>query len=342
MIANQTISGEECSYQNRNEKWYTILEKVKTYINENKKLPSCTDKDPEIKTLGHWIQHQQKNYFSQKFIKKNTNIIEAWDEFIEKYHDYFKSNKEIWYNTLNKLKSYINENKKLPSQTNKDPEIKKLAKWLIKQQYYYPLKEKIMKLSEVRNAWEEFLKETDCFKSSEEIWYNTLNKVKIYINENKKRPSSKSKDPEIKKLGKWIYYQKNNYSNKTSAMYFSKIRNDWEKFKYETGAFKHNTEIWYSYLEKTKNYIDKNGKKPLYKDKDPEIKKLGKWIQQQQDNYSNKKNIMKNLDIRNAWEIFIEKYKNQIYIYKKRKSSDFDKLEDLYYINNDSKKLRSN
>ena len=40
---------------------------VKQYIDLNKKRPSDSDKDSNIKQLGKWISHQQKNY-KQKII----------------------------------------------------------------------------------------------------------------------------------------------------------------------------------------------------------------------------------------------------------------------------------
>jgi len=45
---------------------------------------------------------------------KNSEIYNAWWKFIEEYNEYFKSSEEIWYENLEKLKTYLYENKKKP------------------------------------------------------------------------------------------------------------------------------------------------------------------------------------------------------------------------------------
>jgi len=48
---------------------------------------------------------------------------------------------------------------------------------------------------------------------------------------------------------------------------------------------------------------------PSFRDKNNDIKVLGKWISHQQTNYKKKVNIMKNDDIYKKWTEFIQKYK---------------------------------
>jgi uncharacterized protein YeaO (DUF488 family) len=65
---------------------------------------------------------------------------------------------------------------------------------------------------EIRNLWKEFTKEyNEYLKSNEEIWIDNLNKLKQYINENNIKPSTISKNNEIKQLGQWISNQQRNY-----------------------------------------------------------------------------------------------------------------------------------
>jgi hypothetical protein len=64
--------------------------------------------------------------------------------------------------------------------------------------------------------------------SNEEQWYDTLEKIKLYIETNNKLPSSTDKD--IKQLGKWVSTQKNNYKNQEYIMKDENIRKEWEEF----------------------------------------------------------------------------------------------------------------
>jgi hypothetical protein len=88
------------------------------------------------------------------------------------------------------------------------------------------------------------------------------------------------------------------------------IRNSWEEFinQYKE-YFMSNEEIWYKRLNKLKEYIDINNKRPSQTDKNKEIKQLGVWLQTQITNYKNETYIMKDVEIKNSWEEFINKYK---------------------------------
>ena len=48
--------------------WLNNLEKVRKYIDQNNKRPSMNNNDYSIKTLGAWINTQQYNYKSRKYI----------------------------------------------------------------------------------------------------------------------------------------------------------------------------------------------------------------------------------------------------------------------------------
>lgn len=78
---------------------------------------------------------------------------------MEEYQEYFLTNQEIWKNKSEEVKKYIDENKKRPSSKDKNQEIKILGKWLSHQRQNYKNNEKSMKNEEIKNLWEEFLKE---------------------------------------------------------------------------------------------------------------------------------------------------------------------------------------
>ena len=68
---------------------------------------------------------------------KNEEIRKKWEDFIEKYKEYFKTNIELWKENLNKLENYIIFNNKLPKRKSKDNNIKSLGGWLSSQKKNY-------------------------------------------------------------------------------------------------------------------------------------------------------------------------------------------------------------
>ena len=142
-------------------------------------------------------------------------------------------------------------------------------------------------------------------------WYEKLEKVKKYIDENNKRPSERDKNKEIKVLGYWVSHQIKNYQKKTKIMSNNNIRKEWEEFitneKYKE-YFISNDDKWFNNLKLVKKYIDENNKRPSERDKNKEIKVLGKWLSKQITNYQKKTYIMSNNNIRKEWEEFITDY----------------------------------
>ena len=141
-------------------------EMVKQYIDKNGKRPSSTDKNKDIQHLGQWIVKQQKNFKKKENIMKDDKIYNEWNKFINEYEEYFKSYKEyfksyeeIWYNTLNKIKEYIDNNKKRPYEGNKNIEIKHLARWISTQQTNYIKKEQNTINDKIYCEWKQFINE---------------------------------------------------------------------------------------------------------------------------------------------------------------------------------------
>ena len=301
--------------------WHNNLNKVKEYIDKNKKRPSYSGKNKEIKQLGSWIGTQQNNYKYKKNIMKDENIYSEWTQFMNEYEKYIKSYENNWYNSLNQVKEYIDKNKKRPSYYNKDKEIKQLGCWINTQQKKYIKKKNIMKDENIYNEWTQFINKyenyfksheknyTNYFKSYEKNWYNSLNQVKEYIDKNKKTPSNYDKNIEIKRLAKWICVQKINYKKEEYNMKEKNIYNEWTQFmnKYEeyNKSYKNN---WYNNFNKVKEYIDNNKKRPISTDKDEEIQKLAKWIGTQKINYKKKEYNMKDKNIYNEWTQFMNEY----------------------------------
>jgi cell shape-determining protein MreC len=144
-------------FMSNDEKWNDTLEKLRFYIETNNKLPSLTDKNKDIKQLGKWISHQKENYSKKEHIMKEENIRNIWEDFINIYSHLFMSNDEKWNDTLEKVRLHIETNNKLPSQRNKNKDIKQLGNWILAQKKNYSKKEYIMKEENIRNIWENFI-----------------------------------------------------------------------------------------------------------------------------------------------------------------------------------------
>ena len=233
---------------------------------------------------------------------KDPEIYTEWFKFMNdnKYKDYFLDNNNIWLNSLENVKKYINTHNKRPSCMCKDKEIKSLGEWIIHQISNYKNKTKIMKDSIIYNEWTNFINDDiykEYFLDNNTIWFNNLVKVKKYIDENNKRPSSVSKNKEIKTLGTWINTQQRNYKNNKEIMKDSTIYDEWTNFinsdKYNEYFLDNNT-IWLNNLEKVRKYIDQNNKRPSMNNNDYSIKTLGAWINTQQYNYKSRKYIKYN------------------------------------------------
>jgi len=257
--------------------------------------------------------------------KEEIDILHKYDIIFNSLGESNNRFLDIWRSRLEKLKEYIDRNGKRPAEKSKDVYIKRLGSWLSNQITNYKNKTKIMKNEEIRNEFEEFLND-DRYKeklnisllSNEEEWRNNLEKVIEYIDRNGEKPPYNSKDVDIRRLSKWLQHQITRYKKKQYIMKNEEIRNEFEEFinddRYKEKlniSLLSNEEEWRNNLEKLKDYIDKNGKRPPQGSKDEDIKRLSTWISTQIKNYDKKQQIMKNEEIRNEFEEFIndDRYK---------------------------------
>ena len=302
------------------EQWCLTHQEVCKYMDDNKKAPSQTDENCKIKKLGQWVSNQKKNYAKNRYIMStNPEIRTEWEATLEKYKEYLCDADEQWHLTLQKVCEYMDdeENNKAPSQSDKNHKIKKLGIWVSHQKQNYAKNVKIMKNPEIRTEWEETLeKYKDYLCDSDEQWQLTLQKVCKYMDDKKKAPSQTDENCKIKKLGQWVSNQKKNYAKKTQIMSNPEIRTKWEATleNYKEYLCIDLDEQWHLTHEKVCEYMDdeENNKAPSQCDKNHKIKKLGKWVSHQKENYSKNRYIMKNPEIRTKWEETLEKYKKYL------------------------------
>ena len=109
--------------------------------------------------MGKWIGTCQANYNKKTQNMKDKNIMKLWEKFIndKKYQKYFLSQYDGFINNLNKVKIYIDINKKRPSQHSKDKEIKSMGAWIGQKINNYTKKMKNMKDENIYNLWTNFI-----------------------------------------------------------------------------------------------------------------------------------------------------------------------------------------
>jgi hypothetical protein len=213
------------------EKWYDSLDKFNSFISEKKKIPSRNSKNYDEAILSTWLDTQKQNYKSKIHIMSDMCIRTKWEEFIETHWFLLRTNEEMWYDLLDKLNSFISESKKLPSAISKKKDEKKLILWLYTQKYSYKSKTQNMKNEDIRTKWEEFVeKHRLLLITNEEKWYDSLDKVILFISENNKLPSQNLKDLYEKKLSRWLSRQKESYDSKKNGMINEDIRAKWKEF----------------------------------------------------------------------------------------------------------------
>jgi hypothetical protein len=234
-----------------------------------------------------------------------------------------------WYEKLEELKRFIDENERRP--ISKFQNEKQLGLWSRYQLSNYEKNIYSMKNQEKYNLWTEFLKKYgDYFKSLDDIWYDNFETLKLFINENEKRPNVDSIKIKEKKIGCWLCRQNANYENKQKTMknvekydLWTQFLKDYEKY------FKSIDELWYKNFEEIKSFIDINCRRPSTYSENVRESLLGRWIDTQKHNYKTKIHSMNDVEKYNSWTQFLEDYKkyfktpNEIWYEKFEESKKF-------------------
>lgn len=189
-----------------------MFDKIKKYIDEKKIRPTPSHKNKEISEMGRWYAMHQQYYNNKVFCMKNIEIYNKWTGFIEEYKTFLKNNIEIWFDNLKKVESYINKNKKKPSEKIGPKSEIELGVWIRIQQTNYIIKKHIMKNTEIYNSWTNFLNNFKLyFRTSDQIWSDNLHNLDIFISTNYQRPKQNSKCDDEKKLAVWLNTQLTNF-----------------------------------------------------------------------------------------------------------------------------------
>ena len=291
------------------EKWMDDLDKLKEFINKNKKTPSQKSDNENEKTLGQWLSQQNNNYKNKKRSMNDELRYNLWTEFLEDYKKYLISKDEKWDHKFDELKEFINKNNKKPTSDSKQKNEKTLGQWLSQQMNYYKNKDWRIKNEERYDLWTNFLEDyKELFISKDEKWMEDFDKLKEFININKKLPRQKSDNEDEKKIGNWYTSQQKNYNKKTEGIKNSERYDLWSKFledynKYIISFDKR----WLKILDELKDFINKNKKKPSQQSKNNNEKNYGLWLKREFKKY--KDNKLEDKIRYDLFTEFLEEYK---------------------------------
>jgi hypothetical protein len=210
--------------------WKNNHKKMCDLIVDSGKRPSDRSKDSEEKRLGGFISNQKNNYnprgaeFSKHIMKTNPEIWQIWTDTLvdEKYSEALSDIVQSWKNNHENMCGFINKTGKAPSASAKYPcpEEKLLGGFLSVQRSNYDSRgpefsKQGMKTPEIWQIWTDTLsddKYSEALADQVQVWKNNHKKMCEFIDKTRKAPSAAiSKDPEEKRLQKYVAYQKDNY-----------------------------------------------------------------------------------------------------------------------------------
>ena len=294
-------------------------------------------KDEIVDFIGHLKEYDSQFTFDRV---KRLNVIEN-KTAIMKSSDAVEENKKLeglvvgvkgisdWLEKLEEVKKFIDEHGRRP--TKKDN--KYLNKWLQHQITNSRNRLQNMKIDEIYNLWNNFIANTKYaiyFIDNFAKWKQILDEVKTFINLNKLRPTYNTH----KKLAQWITIQKITFKKKNGIMKNKEIYNLWYEFindkDYNKYVVNNPIEIWKTYFENLKIFLDKNNKRPQKNNKE-----LYSWTQYQVNIFKNKRNIMKNEYIYSLWYNFINdpKYDKYFKTYEEEWNNTFKKIKQFIDLN---------
>jgi superfamily II DNA or RNA helicase len=298
------------------DQWVSILQQVKSFIDEHNKRPSNTKENAaDEKQLGSWISNQQKNYKDQKKSMKEESRRLIWDAFCgdEKYKQYFISIEDQWVTTFQQVTSFIDENNKRPLKRCINVDEKRLGTWIGRQQNNYKIQKYSMQEESRRQQWYDFReKYKQYFIGTKDKWVTTLQQVMSFIDVNNKLPSRDSENKDERLLGSWFTMEQINYKN--GSMKDESRRQQWKEFIEKYNQYFIDTEDicnnkWELDFIQVKEFMNVNNRRPISSRKNTYEGRLGFWISYQRGSYKDKTRTMILESRRLIWENFIEEYK---------------------------------
>ena len=293
-------------------RWESNLQQLKDFLVSNDRKPTEDSKDENEKFLAKWFSHQKSNYEGKKFNMKNETICKIWEEFINQFNQLFITIEDAWNTNFKKLKEFIIENGKKPSQTSVDEEEKTMANWVVTQNNRHNSKSRGMKRNARYDIWKDFKEEfKELFETVDTKWDNNFNKLKEFIATNDRKPTTDSNERSEKTMANWIVTQNHNCKNRTQGMKCDIRYNIWNNFKEEYRVlFVQDDNKWDTSFNSLKEFVINNCKKPSKDSENKCEKTMANWLNTQNTNFKTLKDGMQN-DLRyKVWGEFYDEFKH--------------------------------
>lgn len=315
--------------------WHNMLDKVDKFIIANNKRPSSTSKNKEEKIMHTWVGTQVQNFKNKSQIMKNNEVYNKWLAFTQKHKQHFINNEEAWFDMLNKVENFLNENNRRPTRGKSENE-SILCYWVELQTSTSKSKINIMRIDDIRDEWFKFTtKHKEHFTTDEEKWYIMFDKVEKFIIENNRRPLASKDNNDEDSMNSWINRQQLFFINKKGFMKTNQIMHDkWKSFIEKNDKYIFIKTSWDDMLEKLNKFITDNNKRPSSHAKIKEEKQLSNWIFHQQNNYKNKTQCMGEQDKYDKWTNFKKIHEKYLLTDEEFWFNTFDKLNDFIKENN--------
>lgn len=257
----------------------------------------------EAKKLGGYVDIIKVEENDCIDLAKNKEI-ELRFEMVYNSLGCLQNGDEIWMKRYNELIAYLDKYEKRPSHDSKDKHIRSLGGWTMHQHEYYKKCVGITSLSKFRKLWEDLINDKTYsyyFMDNVQRWLYNFNELKTYLITNKKRPTNG-------KLCRWYAEQQTNYKVKSNAMSNNELSKLWEHFINDNNSncyYKNTKTIWCDNLAKFKCFLTEQQRLPKRKDDGSYENTMANWFLEQRKCYKNNFRLMKQQEIKTAWECLI-------------------------------------
>jgi superfamily II DNA or RNA helicase len=318
------------------DRWFERFEELNKFIDENKKRPNLSSNNNNEKLIARWFINNTMNYKNKNKGMLSETRYNTWSQFKEEYKEYFIDDEEKWIETLDKLKTFIDKNKRKPmnidrhkSKNTEYSEENKLGEWVSGNQKCFNKKTFGMKNISRYNLWKTFLCDySKYYKKNEDKWIEKFNNLKYFFDTNKKRPNKDGIILTEKKLGQWMTNQIKNHKNKLQKMKDEDTYNLWSNLMIEYAEyFGSDEDKWKNNLLQVNTYISINKERPSYSSY------LGHWLIDNKQSYINKTWVIQ--ERYKLWQTFIQK--NYQYIMSSDERWEYNFNELIMFINSNKK-----